>query len=198
MTEPVRVCVRQDSTCSCVCTAGLNLSFLYTSGCITVLIAVERCVCVLLPLKAQFLMSTRTMAGVLLSITLLLQLGFSIFPLTMKAMSVVDERGVTLWFLAPTQGPDKELMYRLFSLVVDTVLQFALPITASSLVALCTIVTVVRLKLALAWRLSTTTTTTTTSASSNISAAQIQQASLTKMWFSFPASTSCALCRDWL
>ena len=164
-----------------MCTAGLNLSFLYTSGCITVVIAVDRCVCVLLPLKAQFLMSIRTMAGVLLSITLLLQLGFSIFPLTMKAMSVVDERGVTLWFLAPTQGPDKELMYRLFSLVVDTVLQFALPITASSLVALCTVVTVVRQKLALAWRLSTTTTTTTTSASSNISAAQIQQASLTKM-----------------
>ena len=82
----------------------MTLAFLTTSGLVTALVAVERCVCVSLPLKAQGLMTTTTTALLLLSLSLLPQLGFCLFPLTMKPASVVKEgSGIREWFLAPTQ-----------------------------------------------------------------------------------------------
>ncbi|PVD27961.1 hypothetical protein C0Q70_10537 [Pomacea canaliculata] len=46
------------------------------AGCITLVIAIERCVCVYLPLRASSLMRTRTMAALLASIYVFTQLGF--------------------------------------------------------------------------------------------------------------------------
>ena len=42
--------------------AGLYRGFLLCSGCLTMIISVERCVCVFLPLRATSLIRTRTMA----------------------------------------------------------------------------------------------------------------------------------------
>ena len=144
------------------------------SSCITVIIAVERCLCVLFPLKAQTLMSTRTMAILLLTITLLLQLGFTIFPLRMTVMRTVNaQTGRWVWILVPGRAPGQGLIIVLFRVVFDLTLLFALPLVAVSVVVICTVITVVKLKLALTWRL-------TTGTSSN-SGAQTQQTALTKM-----------------
>ena len=144
------------------------------SSCTTVVIAVERCSCVLFPLKAQTLMSTRTMAILLLTITVLLQLGFTIFPLRMTALRIVNpQTGRWVWILVPGRGPNQDLLAVLFKIFFDLTLLFALPLVAVSAVIICTVITVVKLKLALTWRL-------TTSTSSN-SGAQTQQTALTKM-----------------
>ena len=42
--------------------AGIYRAFLISSGCLTMIISVERCVCVFLPLRATSLIRTRTMA----------------------------------------------------------------------------------------------------------------------------------------
>ena len=44
---------------------GLFRGFLLCSGCVTMIISVERCVCVFLPLRATSLIRTRTMAVIL-------------------------------------------------------------------------------------------------------------------------------------
>ena len=156
--------------------SGLSFAFLSTSGCISVLIAVERCLCVVFPLKAPTLMSTTTMAIILFTTTALLQLGYVIFPLTLQALAVFDKgSGQTVWILIPNQGRDKEILEILFTVIFDVLLLFVLPISSMSIVVICTVITVLRLKLALAWRLRTT------SRSSNVSADQLQQAALTKM-----------------
>ena len=144
------------------------------SGCISVLIAVERCLCVVFPLKAQTLMSIRTMASILLTTTTLIQLAYIIFPLRLEALGVFDKQtGQTRWFLIPTQGRNEEILSILFKVIFDFFLLFVLPITSMAIVVISTVITVLKLRLALAWRLSTS--------SSSSSADQIQQTALTKM-----------------
>ena len=95
-----------------------------------------------------------------------------IIIIIMKASSVVDERGHRRWVLAPTRGPHREVLWRLFGVVVDTLLQFALPVVTVSVVALCTVVTVLRLRAAMAWRL-TAASAAPSAASSAASSAQV-------------------------
>ena len=156
------------------CFSGVRAAFMSISSCTTVVIAVERCLCVLFPLKAQTLMSTRTMAILLLTITLLLQLGFTIFPLRMTVIRTVNaQTGRWVWILVPGRGPNQDLLAFLFKMFFDLTLLVVLPLVAESVVVICTVITVVKLKLALTWRLATST-------SSN-SGAQTQQTALTKM-----------------
>ena len=150
------------------------MAFLSTPSCTTVVIAIERCLCVLFSLKAQTLMSTRTMAILLLTITLLLQLGFATFPLRMTVVRMVhSQTGQSVWLVVPGQGPNQELLAVLFKVVFDLTLLFVLNIMSVFVVVICTVMMVVKLKLALAWRL-----TTSNSPQSDI---QTQQTALTKV-----------------
>ena len=59
---------------------GIHRGFLYSSGCLTMLLAVERCLCVALPTKAATLIRTRTMACIIVGIVVSLQLLSIVHP----------------------------------------------------------------------------------------------------------------------
>ena len=137
-------------------------------------IAMERCLCVLFPLHAQTLISTRIMAVVLLTITILLHLGFAIFPLRMTVKRIVNcQTGQLVWIVVPGQGPHKELLGVLARVIFDFILLFAMNIITVSVTTICTAITVTKLKLAIAWRFNTGSVTSPKS--------QTQQTALTKM-----------------
>ena len=60
---------------------GVYMGFLISSGCLTMIISVERCVCVLLPLRATSLIRTRTMAAIIFIIIATIQGICLIYPL---------------------------------------------------------------------------------------------------------------------
>ena len=118
-------------------------------------------------------MSTRTMAILLLTITLLLQLGFSLFPFKWTRKRIVNSQtGHSIWAFVPAGGPNQELISLIFYVVNDIILLFATNILVLFVVVICTVVTVVKLRQAMAWRLS---------ANSSSSNTQNQQTALTKM-----------------
>ena len=154
--------------------SGIILGFLATSSCVTMVIAIERCLCVLFPLHAQTLISTRIMAIILLTTTVLLHLGFAIFPLRMTVKGIVNSQtGQSLWIMVRYQGPNQVLLGAFFVVIFDFILLFAMNIITVSVTIICTAITVAKLKLAIAWRFNT--------GSAASSEAQTQQTALTKM-----------------
>ena len=62
-------------------TLGPLRAFLLCSGCLTMIISVERCVCVFLPLRATSLIRTRTMAVIVFTTIIVIQAISLIYPL---------------------------------------------------------------------------------------------------------------------
>ena len=154
--------------------SGIFFAFLGTSSCVTMVIATERCLCVLFPLHAQTLITTRIMAVILLTITILLHLGFAIYPLRMTVKRIVNcQTGQSLWIVVPGQGPHKELLGVLARVIFDFILLFVMNIITVSVTIICTTITVTKLKLAIAWRFNIGSATS--------QKAQAQQTALTKM-----------------
>ena len=154
--------------------SGIFIAFLGTSSCVTMVIAIERCLCVLFPLHAQTLIPTRIMAVILLTITILLHLGFAIFPLRMTVKRIVNSQtGQSLWTIVPSQGPNQELLAVLSRVIFDFILLFAMNIITVFVTIICTTITVTKLKLAIAWRFNT--------GSAANPKTQAQQTALTKM-----------------
>ncbi|XP_025097521.1 probable G-protein coupled receptor B0563.6 [Pomacea canaliculata] len=135
--------------------AGFIFGMRATSGCYNMIIAVERCVCVVFPLKAASLLHTHTM-GVLLAVCfILIQLGYTVIPLQLRAVSV-DVDGTIQWRYEPTQVflDNKEL----FQTVEVTVLTVSLPIITFLVVVITAVITVIKLTAALKWREKTSST----------------------------------------
>ena len=63
---------------------GLLRGSLLCSGCLTMIISVERCVCVFLPLRATSLIRTRTMAVILFTTIAAIQAVCMIYPLKVQ------------------------------------------------------------------------------------------------------------------
>ena len=63
---------------------GLYAGFLLCSGCLTMIISVERCVCVFLPLRATSLIRTRTMAVIVITTIIVIQAISLIYPLKVQ------------------------------------------------------------------------------------------------------------------
>ncbi|XP_025101169.1 probable G-protein coupled receptor 32 [Pomacea canaliculata] len=130
---------------------GVYRAFLFSSGCLTMVIAVERCVCVLYPMKAENLIQTRTMARIILGIVFTMHLLCLVYPLKLSVASVpransnqVDYKlGVTKLYL--------QNQY-VFDIVENTIIMTVIPFTTYIVVVLATAVTVVQLNRALAWR----------------------------------------------
>ena len=72
-------------------TSGIHRGLLYASGCLTMVISVERCVCVALPIKAATLIATRTMVVIIVSIVVSLQLLCIVYPFRYDVVSSFDE-----------------------------------------------------------------------------------------------------------
>lgn len=134
---------------------GVKYAFRGVSGCYTVVIAVERCACVLFPLHALSLMRTRTMGFILAAILVILQAGYLTIPLKFDVVSY-EVKGEIFWRLG--QSKLSLTNQYAFDLILYTILSVSLPLVTFVLVSLATLVTVVKLRLVLKWRGKTSST----------------------------------------
>ena len=68
--------------------AGISKGSLLCSGCLTMIISVERCVCVFLPLRATTLIRTRTMAVIVFTTIAAIHTICLMFPLKVQCVCV--------------------------------------------------------------------------------------------------------------
>ena len=149
---------------------GLFRGFLYTSGLLTMLIAVERCVCVTLPLKAATLVKTRTIAVIIVSIVLAIQGVCLLYPLEISIGTKEDpDTGRITLFLTTTEFHSQHKV--LYNVMQNTFLMIVIPFTTFTVVTIATAVTVVQLKRAIAWR----------HGSSSSSSSDVREVALVKM-----------------
>lgn len=151
----------------CLYTIGVAYAFRAISGCYNMVIAIERCVCVMFPLHATSLIRTRTMGIILAFIAVILQVGFLSLPFRYQVARA--EGDGNFWHLGLSPVGEK------YRLLLDFIfLQFLgviLPLATFIIVSLATLITVLKLRLAVKWRQRT---------SSNGSDNQRQQMALTK------------------
>ncbi|XP_025098587.1 uncharacterized protein LOC112566574 [Pomacea canaliculata] len=141
------------------------------ASCINLVISIERCVCVYLPLRASSLMKKGTMVKLLASIFVITQVGFVYnffhYEVVSRQSNVTNK---TIYWVAEASKTFKDY-YFLFQGVEVFLLTF-LPLCIFITIFITTLATVVKLKAALSWR---------EKASSSGSDKQTQQRGLIKM-----------------
>ncbi|XP_025097637.1 uncharacterized protein LOC112565952 [Pomacea canaliculata] len=152
---------------------GVNYGLRETSTCINTVIAMERCLCVLLPLQAKTLVSTRTMGILLVAIAISMQFSFITTPIKSFIFPVYDgASNETWWKLTLADSWQKSAVLRVYDKIDDTIMLVVFPILTFILVSGATAITVVSLRAAILWRQKTSSTS---------GEAQVQQVALTKM-----------------
>ncbi|XP_025097945.1 uncharacterized protein LOC112566166 [Pomacea canaliculata] len=123
---------------------SLNLS-----GCLGVVIALDRCACVVFPLHAATLMTSRTMCLIIFTCFLLIQGSHLLYLFSYEAGSVTIGESVR-WVFVNTEfyRSNEEIINSFFFTFLGT----ALPVTMFISVSVATGVTVIKLKAAIAWR----------------------------------------------
>ncbi|KAK7474561.1 hypothetical protein BaRGS_00034206 [Batillaria attramentaria] len=125
-------------------------AFSKVSAGITALISVERCLCVMLPLNVRRLVTYRCTLFAVTSICLAL---FALFVPIFMMLEIqhVDIGGNrTAAYAVPTAFFREN--FTLLTVLLNTVLNVVIPISLLAIVAVCTVVTVIRLKMSARWR----------------------------------------------
>ena len=149
---------------------GSFVGFLASSGCLTMVIAVERCVCVTLPLKAATLVKTRTIAVIIVGVVVFFQSVCILYPLELSVGTREDpDTGKITLFLTTTEFRSQHIL--LYNIVENTFLMIVIPFTTFTVVTVATAITVVQLKRAIAWR----------HGSSSSSSSHVREVALVKM-----------------
>ncbi|XP_025097633.1 uncharacterized protein LOC112565947 [Pomacea canaliculata] len=152
---------------------GVSHGWREASALVGLVIAVERCICVVFPLQAGSLMRTRTMGLLLATAVTSMQVGFVTWPVKQHVFSVYDNTtGQIRWkteLASQWQSSSFLMSYTIFE---DTVMLVLVPILNLILVTVATGITVIRLKAVSSWR---------KEVSSFGSEAHVQQVALTKM-----------------
>lgn len=130
---------------------GVMHTFRTLSGSVSLLVAVERCMCVVLPLRANSLVRTRTVALVLVVLFVSSLLGFSInFFQNRPVMFLNNVTGEVQWGLVPTS---MWLSHKtLFNAIADVFFMIVTPLATMMGVCVATLITVFRLRAAMLWR----------------------------------------------
>lgn len=128
------------------CLNGLVYAFRCYSGFISVVIAVERCVSVVVPFRASTLIRTRTM-GIILSLSFLfIQTCYVFSPLSSRA-AWIKQNNITSWYL------DTSTFYTENTAFVESFIVIGIEITVPTatfiMITLMTTITVIKLKIAL-------------------------------------------------
>ncbi|XP_070191564.1 psychosine receptor-like [Littorina saxatilis] len=122
---------------------------LYSSGALTMIIAVERCVCVVFPMKAANTMKTRTMAAlIVLSVVIVCGLcSVYVLKYDVKVDYVSsDDSFVTL------KASQTYLRHKVSIDVIENVVLSSITFVNFVIVSMATVITVVKLKHAMTWR----------------------------------------------
>lgn len=128
---------------------GVSYGLRATSFLITMVIAVERCVCVLFPFRASKLITTRFMGTCLIIFFLFPQICYVTMPLSYYGGIVIKYGTKTRVFYNTRFYINNETFIKIF---LNTVLGFAIPVAVFSIVSIATCLTVIKLKTALRWR----------------------------------------------
>ncbi|KAL8582859.1 hypothetical protein ACOMHN_042691 [Nucella lapillus] len=149
-----------------------TLGFLAISNTITALIAVERCICILKPLKAAKFFRTKYMRLliVMVSVFILTVLNFN-HSVKYQTVQVIDPFTNTSTFISRLSP--FYLRYRTILEIICLYLLLAtLPFISFIVVIVCTTVIIVRLKITAAWRRETV---------SNMTSVEKQEVTVTRM-----------------
>ncbi|XP_025099128.1 uncharacterized protein LOC112566915 [Pomacea canaliculata] len=137
--------------------SGVIFACRTTSGLYLMVIAVERCVCVVFPFRASSLIRTRTMGILLSTIALICQLGFIGQSLKYNVVEI-KFGGRSRWQLTPTiLWLDNRV---LIDTVVYVIFEISVPLIIFLIVSLATVITVIKLSSAMAWRQKTSSSGT--------------------------------------
>lgn len=128
---------------------GASSGFRSTSRFIGVIIAVERCVCLVVPLIASTIMRPKTVTITIIVACLLFQTFCAFIPLSFEAQPILVE-GEIFWMFSDTdfQINNRRFVYTL----IYTVLGFIVPVTFQFIVTAATVITIVKLRAAMTWR----------------------------------------------
>lgn len=127
---------------------GVAYGLRTASGCITMVISIERCVCVVFPLQAATLVRTRTMGILVCLLVLLFQLAYLINPFTL-VVSIQKSPSLKIT-LAPSQFYVQNLDFiRVF---YNTFLGIIVPVATFVVVTVATTTTILKLRAAIKWR----------------------------------------------
>ncbi|XP_025099172.1 uncharacterized protein LOC112566957 [Pomacea canaliculata] len=126
-------------------TLGVTYGLRAMSDVISMILAVDRCLCVLLPLHVTHLIRTRTMAAIMATSFVLLQLCYSSLTLKVTVTKIyVNSTESFEWKLVQT---DIGLKYaNILDTMFNTVLSISLPIINFVVVSTATAITVVKLR----------------------------------------------------
>ncbi|KAK7088160.1 hypothetical protein V1264_022107 [Littorina saxatilis] len=130
---------------------GPMIGFMYSSGCLTTIISVERCLCVTMPMKAASLLKTRTM-GLIIGVCVVLMHTLCVqYTLRFDLGYVLDPysgQRVFTMILSDLYFANQDF----FDFVENVILSFFIPFFIVSVATVATGVTVVKLHGTVAWR----------------------------------------------
>ena len=151
--------------------------FYFVSQVLSAIIASERCLCVLSPLRSQTLLQTRTMAGIITGVFLVVVGFYFVMAQRYRVGCVFDPTSDTAMYTfvsAEFYVNNQELINYLDGFVYGA----AIPGFVVVVVTVTTIITAVKINQAAAWRASTSSASGSSSSSSSISP---QELALTRM-----------------
>lgn len=148
---------------------SVNRGLALTSGCITMAVSVDTCVCVVLPHRAASLMRTKTMCSLIIMCFLFLQCCYLISPFSFNFSKIIKEDSMKFVLVSTNFFKENKLLLSLF---INIILETVVPCVIVTVILVTTTVTVKSLRSGIRFR------ENVSNASSN---ARVRQVALIKM-----------------
>ena len=154
--------------------------FSWVSQILSAIIASERCLCVLSPLRFQTLLQTRTMAVIITAVYLVVVGVYFVVATRYRIACVFDPSSNTAQYTT-VAGEFYQKHQRLINYLDSFVYGAGIPVVMITVVTAATITTAMKIRQAAAWRAGTSSAKGSSSSSSSSSSISPQELALTKM-----------------